>query len=390
MVKTSAPHIGELRVDAVYEGLRRPDGNYSDPLNQLVSVANQGGFRYLGTKNNPTLIVLTSNFSEPDWPDELDSATGRFVYYGDNRRPGRELHDTRKYGNHLLRVLFEHLHLGRRHLCPPVLVFEALRTRRSFAFRGLAVPGFPGVPPTQDLVATWKSAKGERFQNYRATFTILDEAAIQKNWIDEAQKGLPGVENAPSSWKQWIKFAKYKPLQAPAAIAIRAKEEQLPQDRTGKQIIECIRHRFDSRPTHFEACAAELARLLLGNVTALELTRPWRDGGRDAIGEVQLGRDRASIGITFALEAKCYSDRGVGVSDLSRLISRIRHREFGILVTTSYLATQAYKEIVEDGHPIVIVCAQDIVDLLKEKGYATRGEVEKWLDTLDPEHDKDP
>jgi len=385
--KSFAPQIEELRVDVVYEGIKRPDGKYTDPLNKLVNVANQGGFRIRGSRNKPTLIVLTSNFSEPDWPDELDSATGRFIYYGDNRKPGRELHDTGKHGNYLLRLLFEHLHLGRRHLCPPVLVFAALRTKRSFAFRGLAVPGFPGAPPTQDLVSIWKSVKGERFQNYRATFTILNEASIDKRWIDEAQEGLPSIENAPLSWKQWIETGKYKPLQAPAAIETRAKEEQLPQDRTGKKIIECILHRFESRPTHFEACAAELAKLLLGNVTALELTRPWRDGGRDAIGKVRLGRDRASIGITFALEAKCYRDRGVGVSDLSRLISRIRHREFGILVTTSYLATQAYKEIVEDGHPVVIVCAQDIVALLKEEGYATPGEVVKWLDTLDLEYE---
>ena len=357
--------IEELRVDVVYEGVKRPDGKYADPLNRLVNVANQGGFRYRGTKDNPTLIVLTSNFSEPDWPDELDSATGRFVYYGDNREPGRELHDTGRFGNHLLRVLFDHLHLDRRHLCPPVLVFSALRTKRSFAFRGLAVPGFPGVPPTQDLVSIWKSAKGERFQNYRATFTILEEEAIKKRWIDEAKEGLPSVENGPSSWKEWVERGKYKPLEAPPTIAIRTRDEQLPNDQNDKQIIECIRSRFQGRPTHFEACAAELAKLLLPDVTGLELTRPWRDGGRDAVGVVRLGHDRASIGVTFALEAKCYSDRGVGVSDVSRLISRIRHREFGILVTTSYLATQAYKEIVEDGHPVVVVSARDIVALLK-------------------------
>lgn len=386
MIKNSASHIEELRVDVVYEGIKRPDGKYIDPLNQLVNVANQGGFRYRGTKDNPTLIVLTSNFSEPDWPDELDTETGRFIYYGDNRQPGRELHDTGKYGNHLLRILFENLHLGRRHLCPPVLVFSALRTKRSFAFRGLAVPGFPGVPPTHDLVSIWKSIKGERFQNYRDTFTILDEEALEKSWIDEAKQGLPSVKNGPSSWKEWVERGKYKPLEAPSTTAIRTKEEQLPQDRNDKRIIECIRSRFQGRPTHFEACAAELAKLLLPDVTGLELTRPWRDGGRDAVGVVRLGHERASIGVTFALEAKCYTDKGVGVSDVSRLISRIRHREFGILVTTTYLATQAYKEIVEDGHPVVIVCAQDIVALLKDKGYATRGEVEKWLDGLDPEY----
>lgn len=123
-------------------------------------------------------------------------------------------------------------------------------------------------------------------------------------------------------------------------------------------------------------------------MTGLELTRPWRDGGRDAVGKVRLGRERASIVVTFALEAKCYGNRGVGVGDVSRLISRIRHREFGIIVTTSHVGTQAYKEIVEDGHPVVVVCARDIVTLLKGEGYSTPDEVVKWLDALDPRDTK--
>lgn len=383
MAGENSVEINELRVDEVYEGIKRPNGKYADPLNRLVNVANQGGFRYRGTKDNPTLIVLTSNFSEPDWPDELDSATGRFVYYGDNRAAGRDLYKTGRYGNHLLSVLFDHLHLDRREFCPPILVFAALRTKHSFAFRGLAVPGYPGMPATQDLVSIWKSVKGQRFQNLRAIFTILDVAVVEKRWIDEAKDGLPSVDNAPQSWKEWVETGRYRPLQAPATTVVRTPEEQLPQVQTDKHLIECIRSRFIGRPTDFEFCAAELARLLLGNVTDLELTRPWRDGGRDAIGKVRLGRGKASIEVIFALEAKCYSNKGVGVSDLSRLISRIRYREFGVLVTTSYLSAQAYREIVEDGHPVVIVCARDIVNLLKEEGYATPKELSKWLDSLD-------
>ena len=34
----------------------------------------------------------------------------------------------------------------------------------------------------------------------------------------------------------------------------------------------------------------------------------------------------------------------VGVKELARLISRIKHREFGVLVTTSYVNEQAYRE----------------------------------------------
>ena len=120
----------DLVIDAVYEGVLRANGTYADPLNRLVHVSSRGGFRYRGTKNAPTLVVLTSSLAEPDWPDELDAATGRFVYYGDNREPGRELHSTGRFGNHLLRIIFDRLHLGQRHLCPPVLVFH-IATRQA-------------------------------------------------------------------------------------------------------------------------------------------------------------------------------------------------------------------------------------------------------------------
>ncbi|WP_198035955.1 hypothetical protein [Cupriavidus taiwanensis] len=155
----------------------------ADPLVPLVGVSRQGGFRYRGTNKEPALLVLTSNLAEPDWPDELDPTTGRFVYYGDNREPGRQLHDTPRYGNLLLRHVFELAHMGCRDRVPPILVFTTESPGRSFRFRGLAVPGHPAMPSTEDLVAIWKTAGNERFQNYRAVFTILDAAVIDRTWI---------------------------------------------------------------------------------------------------------------------------------------------------------------------------------------------------------------
>jgi hypothetical protein len=65
------------------------------------------------------------------------------------------------------------------------------------------------------------------------------------------------------------------------------------------------------------------------------------DAGRDAIGTYRVGPIADRISLDFALEAKCYaSDNGVGVKELSRLLSRLRRREFGILVTTSFLGTK--------------------------------------------------
>ena len=64
---------------------------------------------------------------------------------------------------------------------------------------------------------------------------------------------------------------------------------------------------------------------------------------------------------------------------MSRLISRLRHRMFGVFVTTSHFDGQAYDEIRTDRHPIVLICARDIVDALRSHGYTTRAAVGEWL-----------
>ena len=64
---------------------------------------------------------------------------------------------------------------------------------------------------------------------------------------------------------------------------------------------------------------------------------------------------------------------------MSRLIFRLRHRQFGVLVTTSWVDLQAYKEIKEDEHPIVVVSAADIVDLLRRNGKGSAAIVATWL-----------
>lgn len=85
--------------------------------------------------------------------------------------------------------------------------------------------------------------------------------------------------------------------------------------------------------------------------------------------------------IDFALEAKRYEiDIAVKVENTSRLISRLRFRQFGVLITTSYLHHQAYKELKEDGHPILVICAKDIVTILRRIGITTVDDVKKWLD----------
>jgi hypothetical protein len=48
------------------------------------------------------------------------------------------------------------------------------------------------------------------------------------------------------------------------------------------------------------------------------------------------------------------------------------------LVVTSYLDSQAYKEIKEDQHPILIISAKDIVEILR-KGGTNDNNISEWL-----------
>ena len=121
------------------------------------------------------------------------------------------------------------------------------------------------------------------------------------------------------------------------------------------------------------------------NIIDCDLTRPWMDGGRDALGFYRLGPASDPVKVEFALEAKCYKlESANGVKHTSRLISRLRHRQFGIFVTTSFLDDQAYKEVREDNHPVIILSSGDIVRILASKGYSTMQDVQDWLTALFP------
>lgn len=378
---SNLPH-SDLHVDALYVGGRR--GNYGDdPYNPLLKVSVGGGFRYRGSVDDLEVVVLTSDGRSVDWPDELDRETGIYTYYGDNRSPGLELHETPRKGNELLRRLFELAHGEKplRSKVPPIFVFESAgRKWRDAVFLGLAVPGSSELKASEDLVAVWKTSGGRRFQNYRARFTILDIPVISRTWLDEIIGGHADTPNAPRVWRRWIETGVPEPLLAERTIEHRTPAEQVPADRDGIEVISRIHSWFADRPHDFEHCAGDIARLLLPDITALDVTRPSRDGGRDAVGHFRIGDGRGAVHVEFALEAKCYElKNSVGVREMSRLISRLRHRQFGILVTTSFVNLPAYKEIKEDMHPIIIICASDILALLKKNGRGDAASVDAWL-----------
>lgn len=329
------------------------------------------------------MIVMTTSMDDPEWPDHLDDQTGTFTYYGDNKKPGRELHDTPRYGNLLLRNMFDALHTGLRNVIPPVLVFANAGEYRDIVFKGLAVPGVAGLSPMDDLVAVWKTTRAKRFQNYQAKFTILDIPSLPRSWLAALRANQDSLIHAPKAWCVWRATGRGRALQAVRSFEIRTREEQLPSS-PDEALLGFILDRYLDTPYAFEACAAEIVRLFLGeNVLSIDLTRPVRDGGRDAVGRYLIGKGESSVAVDFSMEAKCYtSSNSVGVRELSRLISRLRHRQFGVLVTTSWVNAQAYKEIKEDGHPILVITGGDIVRIIKEKGIASREAVKRWLDDI--------
>ena len=313
-----------LLVDEIYGG-SRGRGFSNDPLPKLLGVDSGAGFRHLGKRpgvNTLNLLVLKTNFNDPDWPDSLNTETGIFTYYGDNKKI-KEIHDTPRQGNLILRNLFDarHSDIEFDHF-PVILLFGGTGTYRDVRFLGLAVPGTQTLGPDEDLVAIWraKGADHKRFQNYKSTFTVLDVPEIKREWLKDIQAGRTVSSlHAPRAWLDWVKSRKYAPLQATHSLEIRTKEQQLPQTPEEQKILDLIYESYKDNPYGFEKCAVEIARLMMPNIKECNVTRPWRDGGRDATGSYRLGEGVSGIDVELALEAKCYqSSSSVGVKELSK------------------------------------------------------------------------
>ena len=353
-----------------------------------------GGFRKKLREDHSgkyAYIILYTSMEELEWPDYLETETGIFRYYGDNREPGRLITDTKKKGNRILEDTFAALNGGNMSDIPPFFVFKKASKGRDVQFLGLAAPGNPKISPDKDLVAFWRTMDGNRFQNYEAYFTILDteDAPISRKWINSLIKDHDNnLDYAPEAWRRFMKKGRngIVPLQAPRIVDIPSKFSQLQSDNDGTECLEIIRGHYKTFEQGFEQCAVDIVSKMDHHFTDFSLTRPWRDGGRDAIGFYAITSGwnvNPPLRIDCAIEAKCYGPmNSVGVKEMSRLISRIRYRQFGIMVTTSYVDKQAYCEVVDDGHPILIVTASDIAAILRNNAIDSHN-IDAYLGTLD-------
>ena len=380
-----------LVLDAVYEGGSK-GGLSSEVISKVLSaqsgtdvkrVHNSGGFRYCGSRPNPFIVALTSNSSEPSWPDAINPFTGQLTYFGDNRSPG-ELHETHLGGNQILADSFARYGDGKTaRESLPVFLYFTKWSGYSQQFRGVVVPGGIGVTVDDQLNAIWRTKDGQRFQNYRARFTVLNISEIKRQWISDLILGRDKLLNAPESYKNWVATGKYDPLVSENVVQVRSKQEQLPQNETGSKLIAHNHKRFEDEPHKFEPVALALWGMLSKLPMDAEVTRQAVDGGRDAFGVVRIGPTSDPLKLDFALEAKCYGPaNSVGVKETSRLISRLRRHHFGVLVTTSFIAKQAYEEIREDGHPVVLMTGADIANVLQANGHDNEIKLDAWIDTV--------
>lgn len=379
----------DLIIDAIYEGGNV--GNNSDEvINKILPSGVGGGFRMkLNANNKPAYLVLFTSGEDINWPDEINKETGTVTYLGDNRTPGRELKNTKKKGNQYLEYIWG-LDKTNDWSQLPIFMFKkspTLNSNRSVQFIGLLVPHIIGERSETLLTAIWRTDdNGNRFQNYEARFSILNtgEEIIRHKWLDALINSPDDSDKfAPKVWLKYKKknaITKKMILEAPNEIYVRSKEAQIFFDsKTEEQMMRIIINHFSDDPYRFESLAVELVSTMDNNFH-FEKTRKVKDGGRDAIGYYSIGINNNKVNLPCILEAKCYqTTTAIGVKETSRFISRLKHDEFGVFITTSFLGKQAYKEIIEDKKRILILTATDIIKILKKSYITTEKKLLSYL-----------
>jgi Restriction endonuclease AspBHI N-terminal len=156
---------------------------------------------------------------------------------------------TRPRKKSLLSRAFERAHAGQasREQVPPFLLFDKPGTGRDVRFRGLLAPGSDRISGEEDLVAVWRTTGRQRFQNYRARFTVLDVGAVSRAWISQVAAGEPLGPQCPDAWHAWVETGTYTPLLAPPTVIIRTREQQRPAP-ADKPLLDLVYGHFKDRP----------------------------------------------------------------------------------------------------------------------------------------------
>ena len=371
----------ELRVDALYRNTndwQRPE----DAFNRFFRFAdnkginNTSGFRPKSTAGKGTNItecafcVLVTTFGETEWPDSMDRESGRFIYFGDNRTKGVPLHDTLVGGNRLLGHVYSLVHRHQREQVPPFLCFETIKTATGtyMRFLGLACPGGEEISALDDLVAVWRVKGDDRFQNYKAVFTVLKEETVSKAWLDDLVSGLSPIKSkhCPLAWRHWVMSGQYQALKCSRKSEPRSRKDQEPTTAVERNILDKVYTELSDR--QFEFAAADLVQRMDERFDELSVTRAVRDGCRDVIASYRVGHALHQVKLSAYVEAKRWNPAtAVGVKPMMRLIARLKHRDIGVFVTTSFFDGQVQRELIEDGHPVLLISGGDIARLLHSR-----------------------
>jgi hypothetical protein len=209
--------------------------------------------------------------------------------------------------------------------------------------------------------------------------TVLRAPSISRRWLVDIVSGVASTDShhCPASWRRWVETGFYDALEAQRPRVPRPKKHQMPVDAFEQEILRTLFEEFTDR--EFEYAAAELVKLMDERFIELEVTPRSRDGGRDVVGLYKVGHDQHQLKLSVFIEAKKWDpNSGIGVKPVSRLISRIKHRDLGVFITTSYFDTQVQKELIDDNHPVLLVSGGDIARLLAMKGIS-RGQLKDWV-----------
>lgn len=189
--------------NAIYDGGPTQDFRY-DPIPVLMKGSNVAGFR----KKKHYAVLYTSGI-EPNWPDQYDEVSRRFVYHGDRRSEKGDLHSTP--GNRFLDVQYQLFMTQQRGKLLPTFIFRKIEgySPRAVQFLGLAVWGGVGVSNSDVLSTYWCRVDNRQFLNYRVIYTILNEDFISRSWINDLLNDTVISTNTPTSYKNFVEVGGY-------------------------------------------------------------------------------------------------------------------------------------------------------------------------------------
>lgn len=200
---------------SVYES--RGGGFANEPLHQLFKLE---GYKAVGTQSGirrskvevkgidtEAYIVIVNTHEVEEWKNEYNQMTRILKYYGDNRTPGKEIHDTKQKGNLTFKKVFDLAYGGEasRSKLPPIFYFERYGPRSDMKFIGLAVPYVSGKTREEALNVNTYSTEGGTFENYEASFSIIDALHIKREWLTDLKLNRQSYSPfAPVEWMDFI------------------------------------------------------------------------------------------------------------------------------------------------------------------------------------------